>query len=200
MCYFNNKNATDVTERDALQRLALNGNFNLDFYTRLKQVNLLSETCKNSNKFIDVESVIRKNLVAFLLLLNGEAFFKTKINKSEYNYNLNEFLFEMTLCENICSFIKASKNKTLYIKSLFLKNKFIITIKYKGEKAMPRNYTDSAKTTFKKGLIFNTATISFNCKTKKTKKPPKLNLDGYLKNRLSAVYITLCLSGLKRFN
>ena len=49
MCYFNNKNATDVTERDALQRLALNGNFNLDFYTRLKQVNLLSETCKNSN-------------------------------------------------------------------------------------------------------------------------------------------------------
>ena len=94
MCYFNNKNATDVTERDALQRLALNGNFNLDFYTRLKQVNLLSETCKNSNKFIDVESVIRKNLVAFLLLLNGEAFFKTKINKSEYNYNLNEFLFE----------------------------------------------------------------------------------------------------------
>lgn len=200
MCYFNNKNASDVTEREALQSAVINEEFNLDFYSRLKQVNLLSAASKNTKNFIDAENIIRKNLVAFLVLLNSSAFIKTKIDKSDYIYNLNEYLFEMTLCENICCFLKASTNKIIYFKTSFFKNKVIMQIKYKGKNVMPRSYINTAKTTFKKGILFNTATISFPCVSLKTKMPPKINLDGCLKNRLSSVYITLYLSGLKRFN
>ena len=200
MCYFNNKNASDVTEREALQSAAIKEEFNLDFYSRLKQVNLLSAASKNTENFIDAENIIRKNLVAFLVLLNSSAFIKTKIEKSDYNYNLNEFLFEMTLCENICCFLKASTNKILYFKVTFLKEKIIMQIKYKGKTINPRSYCEKTKLMFKKGWLFNTVTITLNCKSIKTKQPPKINLDGCLKNRLSTVYITLALSGLKRFN
>ena len=92
MCYFNNKNASDVTEREALQSAAIKEEFNLDFYSRLKQVNLLSAASKNTKNFMDAENIIRKNLVAFLVLLNSSAFIKTKIDKSDYIYNLNEYL------------------------------------------------------------------------------------------------------------
>ena len=178
MCYFNNKNASDVTERETLQQAVINGSLNLDFYSRLKQLNLLSESCKNENIFIDAEGIIRKNLVAFLVLLNSDAIIKTKINNTEYLYKLNEFLFEMTLCENICCFLKASKNKIIYLKVIFLKNKFIIQIKYNGKKIQPRSYCNNVKTSFKRGVVFKTALITFNCESLKTKKPSKLNLDG----------------------
>ena len=155
MCYFNNKNANDVTEREALQQQAIEENFNLDFYSRLKQVNLLSESCKNDENFIDVESIIRKNLIAFLVLLNSSVFLKTKIRQSEYLYKLNEFLFEITLCENICHFIKNSKNKIIYLKAYFLKEKVVMQIKYKGKKILPRSYLNNIITRYKKGMFYN---------------------------------------------
>lgn len=200
MCYFNNKNANDVTEREALQQQAIEENFNLDFYSRLKQVNLLSESCKNDENFIDIESIIRKNLIAFLVLLNSSVFLKTKISQSEYLYKLNEFLFEITLCENICNFIKNSKNKIIHFKAYFLKEKVVMQIKYKGKKILPRSYLNNIITRYKKGMFYNVVNITINCASIKKEQPPKINLDGCLKNRLSAIYIALCLSGLKRFN
>ena len=101
---------------------------------------------------------------------------------------------------NICCFLKASTNKILYFKVNFLKEKIIMQIKYKGKTINPRSYCEKTKFMFKKGWLFNTVIITLNCKSIKTKQPPKINLDGCLKNRLSTVYITLALSGLKRFN
>lgn len=200
MCYFNNKNKSILNERDYLQSQLLKGNLNLDFYSRLKQLNLLSLAQNETMHFIDAETIIRKNLASFLLLMNGEAFLKTKISKSEFLYNLNEFLFELTLCENLCTFLKNSNSKIIGFKANFFINGFTIIFKYKGKNETPRNYCNKVTKSSKKGWFYNTVKITFNCATTQKQKPSKLNLDGSIKNRLSAIYITLCLSGLKRFN
>ena len=75
-----------------------------------------------------------------------------------------------------------------------------IQAKYKGKNETPRNYCNKVTKSSKKGWFYNTVKITFNCATTQKQKPSKLNLDGSIKNRLSAIYITLCLSGLKRFD
>jgi len=199
MCYFTNENTPFFNEREVLQQKLINGETNLDFYLRLKQLNLNNSNLINKESTIDIETNLRKIMVAFLVLLNNDAFIKAKISESPYLYRLNEFLFELTLCENICNCIKNSKNKFIYLKTKFYDSGFIITIKYQGQKITPRNYLNKSDATIKKGVFFNTIKINFNGNTLQKQKPPKINLDGYILNRLSSVYITLALSGLKRF-
>ena len=200
MCYFTNDFFNEMQLREELQKKVINNELNLDFYCRLKQLNLLKLSQNYSEKTVDTEGSIRNILASIIILLNSDVFIKTNIPTSKYNYLLNSFLFEMTFCENLFKAIKNSKSKNVFVKAKFFNYGFKIIIYYKGQKYHTSTYQPNSVVKPINFKLFNRVELCFNAVKKTKEKPSKINLDSFLLNKLSSVYIALNLSGLKALN
>lgn len=196
MCYFTNDFLNEISLREELQQKAIKNEYNLDFYCQLKQLNLKQK----HQQYIDAEGAIRNILASFLILLNSDAFLSVRLSKSKFYYLLNEFSFELTVCENICNAIKNSNSKYIFVNTKFNNKGFKVIVYYNGKAFNPYNYCFNSFVKSQTIGLINRVVISFNTAKKPKQKPPKINLDGYIKNKLSSVFIALYLSGLKRFN
>lgn len=201
MCYLNKNLYNFYNEREALQDLIIENKLDIEFYKKIKAINLIRADIFKEDiySFFDCENSIRKILSSIILLSNKNVIIDFNIKNTKYLYYLNPFLFELTFSEVICNaIINAIENK-IELNIKFSKMNLTIELKYKGKFFIPIIYNTSAyvKTGNTKNNCF--IKICFNIKSKinKNKKPPKI--DSFIKNRISPLYIALYNSKLITF-
>ena len=200
MCYFTNNFYSDYNLREEMQQKIANGRLDKEFYNKLYQTLITTEKryLNQKTRFYDIQMSLRKMLFSYLILLNKDISLNVNIGECNNVYLTNLFLFELTFCENFCKIYKNSINKDITIKANFSDNLVTITIKYKGKKINIKNHCKNLFILNKSIFSVNKLTFILKTNSIKGKKPSKI--DGYIKNRLSCVYLSLNLYNLKVFN